>query len=205
MVKELIIEFDKNNEEKRIMKYYIQWGIPTLIILQIIFPIYISIILFSIIICFLLYIYIYRIKHKKISKEIINVKKNIIEYTKYNITANRTWAISFLKNNNLYNKESILFIIDNLRSKKKTKIQRDWISIMLSISIAFVTASIKESSIDFNILLYLIIQIVPYIIMVFILFVTLKSLIWMFKTTFQVEASIETLEEILTDIYLELN
>lgn len=205
MIKKLIIEFDKNNENKKIVKFYIKFGIPILAVSQIFFPTGISISIFIIIIAVLLYFYMYLKTQEKISKKILYVKKNVVEYIKYNANTNRTWVINFLKYNKIYNKESIRFIIDTLKSQKKIKIKRDWISLIISISLAFMTSSIKDGYIDFNNLFRLISQTIPYIITTIVIFITIKSLIWIIKSTIQVEACIEQLEEILTDIYLKLS
>lgn len=205
MIKELIIGFDKNNEEKNIARFYIKCGVPLLILLQIFFSTAVSIDLFIIIIILLLYLYIYLKIEKKMSKSILYFKRNIVEYEKYKNKSTQTWTTNFLKDNGLYNKESILFIIDDLKSRKKIKVNRDWMSLLISASIAFIQCSIKEGVIDFSNLINLIAQIIPYITITVIIFITIESLKWMFKSTVQVETSIEPLKEILTDLYLKLN
>ena len=176
MIKDLLIEFDKNNEEKKITKLYIMCGLPIMSILLIFFPPEISFTIFSIIIIVLLYLYMYFKIENKISKSIFHFIKNIKSYNKYSYESNQTHTIDFLKNNNIYNKESILFIIDNLKPRKKTKIKRDWISILIT----------------------------PYFLSTIIIFITIESLKWIFRSTFQIEISIDSLEEILIDEYLKL-
>jgi len=77
MIKDLLIEFDKNNEEKKITKLYIICGLPIMSILLIFFPPKISFTIFSIIIIVLLYLYMYFKIENKISKSIFHFIKNI--------------------------------------------------------------------------------------------------------------------------------
>lgn len=204
MIKDLLIEFDKNNEEKKITKLYIMCGLPIMSILLIFFPPEISFTIFSIIIIVLLYLYMYFKIENKISKSIFHFIKNIKSYNKYSYESNQTHTIDFLKNNNIYNKESILFIIDNLKPRKKTKIKRDWISILISLFITLISISINEGVIDIEQLINIITQITPYFLSTIIIFITIESLKWIFRSTFQIEISIDSLEEILIDEYLKL-
>ncbi len=146
-----------------------------------------------------------KIKIKILSKDIFNILKNIFNYIEYKDNGYKEFVINYLKKNNVYTKTKLLFIIENIRERKEPKIKRDWLTFALTAILTILVAAMSNGKIDFKIFENLSIQILSIVIICLMLyFLILHGIRDIYKTTFSKESTLNLLDNILSDIYLEM-
>lgn len=207
MINQLIIEFRKNNEDKKLFIFYTIVSLPILLIVQI-FKKYLFIkeIIAMLVIGIIMYIHICRkIKIRIFSKDIFYIFKNVFTYIEYKDNGYKLFVINYLKKHNIYTKTRVLFIIDNIRARKEPKLKRDWLTFILTAILTILVAAMSNGRIDFKIFENLTIQILSIVIICLILyFLVLHGIRDIYKTTFSKQSTLDLLDNILSDIYLEM-
>lgn len=207
MINQLIIEFRKNNEDKKLFLFYTIVSLPILLIVQVSKKyLIIKEIMAMLLIGVIMYIHICRkIKIKIFSKDIFFIFKNVFNYIEYKDNGYKTFVINYLKKNSIYTKTKILFIIENIRERKEPKIKRDWLTFTLTVVLTILVAAMSNGKIDFKIFENLTVQITSIVIICLILyFLILHGIRDIYKTTFSKQSTLDLLDNILSDIYLEM-
>lgn len=207
MVNQLILEFRKNNEDKKLFIFYTKASLTILLLAQA-FTKYLIIkeIIAMLLIIIVMYIYICRkIKIKFFSKDIFSISKNVFNYTEYKNNEYKNFIINYLKRNNLYTKSKILFIIESIRERKNPKLTRDWITFILTVVLTLLVAAMSNGRIDYKIFENFIVQIIAIGIICLTYYIFLfHSLMNIYKITFSKQSTLNLLDDILSDIYLEM-
>lgn len=207
MINQLILEFRRNNEDKKLFTFYTLVTIPIIFIVQISKNyLIIKIVIAMLLIGLTIYLYICKkIKIKIFSKNIFFIFKNVSTYIEHKNNSYRIFIINYLKRNNIYNKSKILFIIESIRGRKEPKISRDWLTFALTVVLTILVAAISNGKIDFKIFENLVIQIMAIVIICLTFyFLVLHGIKDIYKTTFSKQSTLELLDDILSDIYLEI-
>lgn len=207
MVNQLILEFRKNNEDKKLFIFYTKASLTILLLAQA-FTKYLIIkeIIAMLLIIIVMYIYICRkIKIKFFSKDIFSISKNVFNYTEYKNNGYKNFIINYLKKNNLYTKSKILFIIESIRERKNPKLTRDWITFILTVVLTLLVAAMSNGRIDYKIFENFIVQIIAIGIICLTYYIFLfHGLMNIYKITFSKQSTLNLLDDILSDIYLEM-
>lgn len=207
MINKLINEFRRNNEDKKLFIFYTLIALPILMLAQlskkyIILNEFIAIIIIGII----MYIHICRkIKIKVFSKDILKIFTNISMYIQRKENGYKKFVIDYLKTNNSYTKSKIIFIIEDIRQRKEPKLKRDWLTFSLTVLLTILVAATSGGKIDFKIFESLVIQMLAIVVVGIVLyFLLLYGIRDIYKTTFSKESTLNLLDNILSDIYLEM-
>lgn len=207
MINQLIIEFRKNNEDKKLFIFYTIVSLPILLIVQISKKyLFIKEIIAMLVIGIIMYIHICRkIKIRIFSKDIFSIFKNVFNYIEYKDNGYKMFVINYLKKHDVYTKAKVLFIIENIRERKEPKLKRDWLTFILTAILTILVAAMSNGKIDFKIFENLTVQIVSIVIVGLILyFLILHGIRDIYKTTFSKQSTLDLLDNILSDIYLEM-
>lgn len=207
MINQLIIKFRKNNEDKKLFIFYTIVSLPILLIVQISKKyLFIKEIIAMLLIGIIMYIHICRkIKVRIFSKNIFYIFKNVLNYIEYKDDGYKNFVINYLKKHDVYTKTKVLFIIENIRERKEPKLKRDWLTFILTAILTILVAAMSNGKIDFKIFENLTIQIVSIVIVGLILyFLILHGIRDIYKTTFSKQSTLDLLDNILSDIYLEM-
>lgn len=207
MINQLINEFRRNNEDRKLLIFYTVVALPILMLAQlpkkhVILNEFVAMIIIGII----MYIHICRkIKLKVFSKDILNIFKNIASYIDKKENRYKKIVINFLKKNNIYAKTKINFIIENIRQRKEPKLKRDWLTFILTAILTILVAASSSGEIDFKVFENLFIQIFSIVFIgVILYFLVLHGIRNIYKMTFSEESTLNLLDDILSDIYLEI-
>lgn len=207
MINQLIIEFRKNNEDKKLFIFYTIVSLPILLIVQISKKyLFIKEIIAMLLIGIIMYIHICRkIKVRIFSKDIFYIFKNVLNYIEYKDDGYKNFVINYLKKHDVYTKTKVLFIIENIRERKEPKLKRDWLTFILTAILMILVAAMSNGKIDFKIFENLTVQIVSIVMVGLILyFLILHGIRDIYKTTFSKQSTLDLLDNILSDIYLEM-
>lgn len=209
MVDQLINIYKQNNLERKMFLVYLKnAAIPIILyfILSFYFDLWIVLLIYFIFLLLIELIGIYNFMFKEIKtnypKENLNYKNfigNICKYADHEMNSGLINIKAFLKSKKIYNKSKILFLINSVRSRKRNKFQRDWFSLFVNASLVIIVGVIGKDNINFDLLNV----IIYFIVLVTILYVAYKLIIWFYEKLIDVD-SLDKIDNILSDIYLNL-
>lgn len=209
MVDQLINIYKKNNLERKMFFVYLKKAIIPIIIyfiLSFYFDLWVVLLIYFVCLLLVELIGIYDFMFKEIktnyTKENLNYKNfidNICKYADHEMNSGLINIKAFLKSKKIYNKSKILFLINSVRSRKRNKFQRDWFSLFVNASLVIIVGVIGKDNINFDLLNV----IIYFIVLVTILYVAYKLIIWFYEKLIDVD-SLDKIDNILSDIYLNL-
>lgn len=124
---------------------------------------------------------------------------NISEYGKCEKDSGKKIIEEYLKNNKIHNKQKILFLIEEIRCKKKPIFQRDWLNFFVTSILTIMVGVMEEQKID--------VASLEFFLTLFAIFLGCylisKFIKWFYGKLIDVDA-LDRIELILSDIYLTM-